>query len=271
MRSKKFRPVLQTLEHRLTPAASLLEAALHTHINSAFISFGGGSHKWMADPSLRFQLVDTTQTIFEQSDEAITIFQGAQDTWQAELAANPGKAGALAPLIMAAAQLENIALANKSFAQSIATWQDFTLRLPVVETPPPEPEPAPNDAGMVNTMPDANSASWVTGANGLKTWNTVTGSGTPVTAGQHITIFYTGWLASNGTQFDSRRSPLPPIEFDLDGLIEGWKQGIPGMMPGGIRRLYVPAALGYGAAGSPPNIPANADLIFEIKLISSRA
>jgi FKBP-type peptidyl-prolyl cis-trans isomerase len=127
----------------------------------------------------------------------------------------------------------------------------------------------PTDAGMTNTMPDVNDPSWVAGANGLKTWDVVTGTGTPVTASSSITVFYTGWLASDGTQFDARRSPSAPITFALSGLIQGWQQGIPGMQPGGIRRLFVPAALAYGAAGSPPNVPANADLVFELKLIST--
>ncbi|HEX3152849.1 MAG TPA: FKBP-type peptidyl-prolyl cis-trans isomerase [Gemmataceae bacterium] len=125
---------------------------------------------------------------------------------------------------------------------------------------------------MVNTMPDPTSSNFLpVGTAGLKSWDVVVGTGTPVAAGDSITIFYTGWLASNGTKFDSRRSPADPITFSLNGLIQGWQQGIPGMKPGGIRRLFIPAALGYGAAGSPPNIPANADLVFEIKLISHHA
>lgn len=125
-----------------------------------------------------------------------------------------------------------------------------------------------DDAGMVNTMPAANAPEWVAlGTQGLKTWDVTVGTGTPVTTGAPITIFYTGWLASSGSQFDSRRSPSPAITFDLDGLIAGWKQGIPGMQDGGIRRLYIPAALGYGASGS-GNIPPNANLIFEIKMVA---
>lgn len=145
----------------------------------------------------------------------------------------------------------------------------FEVAPPPVLPPVEEPPAPPADSGMVDTMPSTTASNWVTGANGLKTWDVVTGTGTPVAAGNNIKVFYTGWLASNGTKFDSRRSPAAPADFDLDGLIQGWKTGIVGMRPGGIRRLYVPAALGYGAAGSPPNIPANADLVFEIKLVSS--
>ena len=60
-----------------------------------------------------------------------------------------------------------------------------------------------------------------------------------------------------------------PLTSALSGLIKGWQEGVPGMKPGGIRQLVIPAALGYGAAGSGSSVPPNSDLVFEIKLISS--
>jgi FKBP-type peptidyl-prolyl cis-trans isomerase len=42
------------------------------------------------------------------------------------------------------------------------------------------------------------------------------------------------------------------------------------MKPGGIRRLYIPAALAYGPKGFGADIPPNADLVFEIKLLHSK-
>jgi len=125
----------------------------------------------------------------------------------------------------------------------------------------------PTDAGMTDTLPDANAPEWVAQPSGLKIWDVTVGQGDPVQTGDTIKVFYTGWLL-NGTVFDSKRSPAAPIDFALNNLIQGWKEGIPGMRPGGIRRLYVPSALGYGPNGSPPNIPGNADLIFEIKVVS---
>jgi FKBP-type peptidyl-prolyl cis-trans isomerase len=50
-------------------------------------------------------------------------------------------------------------------------------------------------------------------------------------------------------------------------VIAGWEEGLVGMKAGGIRRLYIPAALGYGAQGTGP-IPPNADLIFDVQVVS---
>lgn len=55
--------------------------------------------------------------------------------------------------------------------------------------------------------------------------------------------------------------------FELDRLIEGWRQGLLGMRVGGVRRLMVPASLAYGRAGyAPLGIPPGADLTFQIEL-----
>ncbi|HEX3152163.1 MAG TPA: FKBP-type peptidyl-prolyl cis-trans isomerase [Gemmataceae bacterium] len=234
MRSHQAKLRVDGLEQRLTPASAgaFLSAAGQVAAGAEFFRAIATDPDWIFNPKARSFL----------TSKLTTIFQGSQG-------ATVGGASAVAALAVHFGDVLGITV-NPA---------------PPIVTPP---TPTPTDAGMTNTMPSATDPNWVTGANGLKTWDVVTGSGTPVAAGDSITIFYTGWLASNGTKFDSRRSPSAPITFSLSGLIQGWQQGIPGMKPGGIRRLYIPAALGYGAAGSPPNIPANADLIFEIKLIS---
>ncbi|MBN9518864.1 FKBP-type peptidyl-prolyl cis-trans isomerase [bacterium] len=123
-------------------------------------------------------------------------------------------------------------------------------------------------SGMTATMPDAAAAEWQPHADGLKIWDVQTGTGAAVTASSSVEVYYSGWLASDGTEFDSNRTDSTPVSFDLANLIAGWQEGLVGMQPGGIRRLYVPAALGYGSGGA-GSIPANADLVFEIKLIST--
>ena len=46
----------------------------------------------------------------------------------------------------------------------------------------------------------------------------------------------------------------------------GFREGLQGMAPGGIRRFLIPPELGYGSSGT-GSIPANATLIFEVKLV----
>lgn len=105
---------------------------------------------------------------------------------------------------------------------------------------------------------------------GLKIRDLKEGTGDPVKEGAEVTMHYTGWLV-DGTQFDSSRPRGKPFEASLTpgtrkSVIEGWNKGVVGMKPGGIRKLVIPAAMGYGADGQ-GDIPGGATLIFEVELI----
>lgn len=112
-----------------------------------------------------------------------------------------------------------------------------------------------------------DSPEWKDAAGGMKIWDVTEGSGEPCPPGATVTIVYTGWL-TNGSEFDSSKKTGKPARFPLGNLIQGWQQGIPGMKPGGVRRLSIPPHLGYGAGGSPPKIPGNATIVFEIEMVS---
>jgi len=88
---------------------------------------------------------------------------------------------------------------------------------------------------------------------------------------KYYTVHYTGWL-TDGTKFDSSfdHPGKEPITFPYGGhrVIPGWDTGFQGMHVGGKRRLFIPYQLAYGEAGRPPVIPAKADLIFDLELIS---
>ena len=99
--------------------------------------------------------------------------------------------------------------------------------------------------------------------------DTKVGTGAEVKAGDTITAHYTGAVAATGIVFQSSHDTGQPATFSLSQVIQGWQAGVPGMKVGGTRRLLIPAAQAYGA--SPPSgsgIPANADLVFDIELVS---
>lgn len=96
----------------------------------------------------------------------------------------------------------------------------------------------------------------------------IEGEGEEVQPGDTVTIHYTGVLAADGTEFDSSWQRAPAT-FPLTGLIQAWQEGIPGVAVGSRIVLQVPPELGYGEAGSPPTIPANADLVFVIDVLAT--
>jgi peptidylprolyl isomerase len=98
----------------------------------------------------------------------------------------------------------------------------------------------------------------------------VVGSGTPVVLGDDVTVNYIGVSCSTGEIFDSSWEGGQPATFPLveGGLIEGWVEGLPGMMPGGRRLLVIPPALGYGSTGN-SSIAPDETLVFVVDLVST--
>lgn len=94
------------------------------------------------------------------------------------------------------------------------------------------------------------------------------GSGDAVAADSCVTVHYHGSLAESGEVFDSSYERKEPVKFPLTNVIQGWQEGLVGMKVGGVRRIVIPSDLAYGEAGSPPSIPANADLVFVVKLLA---
>lgn len=107
-----------------------------------------------------------------------------------------------------------------------------------------------------------------TTASGLQIEEMKEGTGEVAKAGTQVRVHYTGWLL-DGKKFDSSKDRGQPFGFTLGGgqVIRGWDEGVEGMKVGGIRKLTIPADLGYGARGAGGVIPPGATLVFEVELL----
>uniref|UniRef100_A0A8C8S258 peptidylprolyl isomerase n=3 Tax=Archelosauria TaxID=1329799 RepID=A0A8C8S258_9SAUR len=93
-----------------------------------------------------------------------------------------------------------------------------------------------------------------------------TGTESPM-IGDKVTVHYTGWLL-DGTKFDSSLDRKDKFSFDLGKgeVIKAWDIAVATMKVGEICRITCKPEYAYGSAGSPPKIPPNATLIFEVEL-----
>jgi peptidylprolyl isomerase len=140
-----------------------------------------------------------------------------------------------------------------------ATHRRTAAPCPVENPLPPLPPGIPPASGKVES------------AFALRYIDSKPGDGAEAQPGQFYTVHYTGWLASDGTKFDSSLDRNEPITLQqgVHRVIPGWDYGFAGMHVGGKRRLFIPYQLAYGERGRPPVIPPKSDLIFDIELLAA--
>jgi FKBP-type peptidyl-prolyl cis-trans isomerase len=107
-------------------------------------------------------------------------------------------------------------------------------------------------------------------ANGLAYQDLTVGTGAVAESGRTASVRYAGYL-STGTRFDDNLEPgdaLLPVAIGTatTGVrtVPGFEQGITGMRVGGIRKIVIPPALGYGRQGA----LGNQVLVFDVELVS---
>jgi peptidylprolyl isomerase len=102
----------------------------------------------------------------------------------------------------------------------------------------------------------------------LQTQDLVVGSGKLAEYQHTVLVQYVGVLGRTGEEFDSSWGRGgQPVSFPLNGVINGFRNGIAGMQEGGRRVISMPPNDGYGANGAPPVIGPNEPLVFVVDLI----
>lgn len=123
--------------------------------------------------------------------------------------------------------------------------------------------------------------------SGLKILSIKKGSGEQPKIGQNVMVKYAGYLI-DGTLFDSNYEDVSvkhnkfnlqrkqqggyepvPMTYSMEaGLIAGFKEGLLTMKVGDKVRLFIPSHLGWGSQGSRGVIPPNADVVFDLEIVS---
>ena len=91
----------------------------------------------------------------------------------------------------------------------------------------------------------------------------------PGTGTQHpgpadrVSVHYAGWT-TDGKLFDTSYGGPKPASFRLTQVIPGWTEALQLMVPGEMRRLWIPQELAYkGRPGRPQGM-----LVFDLELLS---
>lgn len=126
--------------------------------------------------------------------------------------------------------------------------------------------PFPNLPQGADKIDDGAPAKFTATKSGLNYRILRQGTGPRPKATDTVQVHYHGWL-DNGQVFDSSYSRRESISFPLNRVISGWTEGMQLVGAGGMIELEIPAALGYGNRGAPPDIPPGATLHFLVELL----
>jgi len=152
-----------------------------------------------------------------------------------------------------------LAYGKEGYGTSVPPNTQITLDIEMVDLIPPKPIEKWNnsDKKIIETQ------------TGLKYVVFELGEGELIENDNIVEVHYSGYF-TNGKMFDSSVKRYEPIRFPVGTgvVIDGWDEGLKLMRKGAKFQLLVPSYLGYGAEGSPPLIPEDTDLIFDIEVIN---
>jgi FKBP-type peptidyl-prolyl cis-trans isomerase len=126
-------------------------------------------------------------------------------------------------------------------------------------------------AAVGREAPDTEPPPEDTAADALDISTLVEGQGDGAVAGDTVVVHYVGKTA-DGATFDcswdaSGTGESFPVTLGQGMVIPGWDEGLIGAKAGERRHLVIGSENAYGAEGSPPVIPPDAPLAFDVDIL----
>jgi FKBP-type peptidyl-prolyl cis-trans isomerase len=135
------------------------------------------------------------------------------------------------------------------------------------EQPAAEKKEAATADTSEKAAPEPEAPATVTTKSGLQITTLREGTGESPTRRDRVSVHYHGTF-ENGEVFDSSVDRGKPAVFPLNRVIKCWTEGLQLMKVGGKAKLVCPPKIAYGKRGSPPTIPPNATLTFEVEILA---
>lgn len=141
--------------------------------------------------------------------------------------------------------------------------QEFQQNMQVKMQQKKEQELTENKAKGAEFMANnATKEGVVVTESGLQIQMVTEGTGAQPSESDKVLVNYKGTLI-DGTQFDANDS----IEFNVNGVVAGFREGLMAMKEGGKAIITMPSDLAYGDRGAGANIPGGSTLQFEVDLL----
>jgi len=106
----------------------------------------------------------------------------------------------------------------------------------------------------------------ITTSSGLQYEVMTIGNGKRPGPSDTVMVNYEGSFI-DGSIFETTFNNGEPAIFSVDGVIQGWSEGLQLMREGSVYQFVIPADMAYGSAGNGP-IPPGSTLIFKVELLS---
>ncbi|KAJ4766970.1 Peptidylprolyl isomerase [Rhynchospora pubera] len=87
-----------------------------------------------------------------------------------------------------------------------------------------------------------------------------------------VDVHYEGTLAETGEVFDTTHEDNTIFSFEVGtgSVIKAWDIALKTMKVGEVAKITCKPEYAYGTAGSPPEIPPDSTLVFEVELVNCR-